>query len=45
MPGTRQTRAHTSLLDVDLDVVAPGGRIVLFGNAGGADTAPLPPDG
>lgn len=33
----------TSLLEVDLEVVAPGGRIVLFGNAGGGDIAPLPP--
>lgn len=32
----------TSLLDDDLEVVAPGGRIVLFGNAGGEDTIPLP---
>ncbi|MFF5208669.1 zinc-binding alcohol dehydrogenase family protein [Streptosporangium sp. NPDC000396] len=35
----------TSLLDVDLEVVAPGGRIVLFGNAGGGQPAPLPPVG
>jgi len=32
----------TSLIDVDLEVIAPGGRIVLFGNAGGGDIAPLP---
>ena len=35
----------TSMLDVDLAVTAPGGRIVLFGNAGGAQPAPLPPAG
>jgi NADPH2:quinone reductase len=35
----------TSLLDVDLEVAAPGGRIVLFGNAGGGQPAPLPPPG
>jgi NADPH2:quinone reductase len=33
----------TGMLDVDLEVTAPGGRIVLFGNAGGGQTAPLPP--
>ena len=33
----------TSLLDVDLAVAAPGARIVLFGNAGGAAPEPLPP--
>jgi NADPH2:quinone reductase len=33
----------TSLLDVDIDLAAPGGRIVLFGNAGGGQPAPLPP--
>ncbi|MFC4588849.1 quinone oxidoreductase family protein [Sphaerisporangium corydalis] len=32
----------TSMLDVDLAVTAPGGRIVLFGNAGGGRPAPLP---
>ncbi|GGO94066.1 quinone oxidoreductase family protein [Wenjunlia tyrosinilytica] len=33
----------TSMLDVDLAVTAPGGRIVLFGNAdGGRETPPLP---
>ncbi|KAB8188422.1 zinc-binding dehydrogenase [Nonomuraea phyllanthi] len=35
----------TSLVDVDLDITAPGGRIVLFGNAGGGQPAPLPPLG
>lgn len=35
----------TSLLDLDLDVIAPGGRIVLFGNAGGGPLDPLPPAG
>ncbi len=30
-------------LDLDLDLLAPGGRIVLFGNASGAGPAPLPP--
>ncbi|MEW9555440.1 zinc-binding alcohol dehydrogenase family protein [Nonomuraea sp. NPDC050783] len=33
----------TTMLDVDLEVTAPGGRIVLFGNAGGDAPAPLPP--
>ena len=33
----------TVLLDTDLAVTAPGGRIVLFGNAGGGELAPLPP--
>jgi NADPH:quinone reductase len=32
----------TSLLDVDLDVARPGGRIVLFGNPGGGQSAALP---
>jgi NADPH2:quinone reductase len=32
----------TVLLDTDLAVTAPGGRIVLFGNAGGGQLAPLP---
>lgn len=32
----------TVLLDTDLAVTAPGGRIVLFGNAGGGQPAPLP---
>ncbi|WP_433435465.1 quinone oxidoreductase family protein [Nonomuraea sp. CA-141351] len=35
----------TSLVDVDLAITAPGGRIVLFGNAGGGQPAPLPPLG
>ncbi|MCW2913340.1 MAG: oxidoreductase [Actinomycetia bacterium] len=35
----------TSMLEVDLAVTAPGGRIVLFGNAGGGQQAPLPPAG
>ena len=35
----------TVLLDTDLAVTAPGGRIVLFGNAGGGEPAPLPPVG
>ncbi len=33
----------TALLEPDLQVAAPGGRIVLFGNAGGAPLDPLPP--
>ncbi|MFJ5880889.1 zinc-binding alcohol dehydrogenase family protein [Kitasatospora cineracea] len=33
----------TTALDLDLDLLAPGGRIVLFGNASGAAPAPLPP--
>ena len=35
----------TVLLDTDLAVTAPGGRIVLFGNAGGGEQAALPPVG
>ena len=35
----------TVLLDTDLAVTAPGGRIVLFGNAGGGQPAALPPFG
>jgi NADPH2:quinone reductase len=35
----------TTLLDTDLALAAPGGRIVLFGNAGGGEPAPLPPAG
>lgn len=35
----------TSMLDLDLAVTAPGGRIVLFGNASGGAPAPLPPMG
>ncbi|MFC4950688.1 zinc-binding alcohol dehydrogenase family protein [Pseudonocardia sp. GCM10023141] len=37
--------AGTTLLDVDLDVAAPGARIVLFGNPGGGTPDPLPPLG
>jgi NADPH:quinone reductase len=32
----------TSLLELDLEVAAPGGRIVLFGNPGGGQPAALP---
>lgn len=35
----------TSALDLDLDVVASGGRIVLFGNPSGGSLAALPPAG
>lgn len=35
----------TALLDLDLDVSAPGARIVLFGNAGGGAPSPLPAAG
>ncbi len=35
----------TSMLDVDLAVAAPGGRVVLFGNANGGQLASLPPVG
>ena len=35
----------TTMLQTDLAVTAPGGRIVLFGNAGGVEQAPLPPAG
>jgi NADPH:quinone reductase len=35
--------AGTSLLPLDLDLVAPGGRIALFGNPEGGQPAPLPP--
>lgn len=35
--------AGTALLEVDLEIAAPGARIVLFGNAGGRQPAPLPP--
>ena len=35
----------TVMLETDLAVTAPGGRIVLFGNAGGGQQAPLPPAG
>ncbi|WP_214410304.1 quinone oxidoreductase family protein [Sphaerisporangium fuscum] len=33
----------TTMLDLDLAITAPGGRIVLFGNAGGGEARPLPP--
>ncbi len=33
----------TTSLDLDLDLAAPGCRIVLFGNAGGTAPTPLPP--
>jgi NADPH2:quinone reductase len=35
----------TAMLETDLVLTAPGGRIVLFGNAGGGEQAPLPPVG
>ncbi len=35
----------TNLLETDLEVAAPGGRIVLFGNAGGRTLFALPPTG
>jgi NADPH:quinone reductase len=35
----------TSMLDVDLGVTAPGGRVVLFGHASGGKPGPLPPLG
>jgi len=35
----------TALLDLDLSIAAPGGRVVLFGNAAGGTPAPLPPAG
>jgi NADPH:quinone reductase len=35
----------TAMLETDLAVTAPGGRIVLFGNAGGGEQVPLPPTG
>jgi NADPH2:quinone reductase len=35
----------TALLDLDLSIAAPGGRVVLFGNAAGSIQAPLPPAG
>lgn len=35
----------TTMLETDLAVTAPGGRIVLFGNAGGGERGPLPPAG
>jgi putative ABC transport system ATP-binding protein len=33
------------MLETDLAVTGPGGRIVLFGNAGGGERGPLPPAG
>jgi NADPH2:quinone reductase len=33
----------TDLLDLDLELAAPGGRIALFGNPGGGQPGPLPP--
>ena len=33
----------TALLDVDLSIAAPGGRVVLFGNAAGGAQPLLPP--
>ena len=35
----------TALLDLDLSISAPGGRVVLFGNAAGGAQPPLPPAG
>jgi NADPH:quinone reductase len=35
----------TELLEVDLELAAPGARIVLFGNAAGGTLGPLPPAG
>jgi NADPH:quinone reductase len=35
--------AGTALLDLDLSIAAPGGRVVLFGNAAGGTQPPLPP--
>jgi NADPH:quinone reductase len=35
----------TTMIETDLGVTAPGGRIVLFGNAGGGVQAALPPAG
>ncbi|MEV0403838.1 zinc-binding dehydrogenase [Actinoallomurus sp. NPDC050550] len=32
----------TALLDADVEVINPGGRVVLFGNAGGGQAAALP---
>ncbi|MER5641351.1 zinc-binding dehydrogenase [Kitasatospora sp. NPDC002227] len=33
----------TEALELDLELLAPGGRVVLFGNAGGGEVTPLPP--
>jgi NADPH2:quinone reductase len=35
----------TAMLDADLELATPGGRIVLFGNAGGGTLGQLPPAG
>jgi NADPH2:quinone reductase len=35
----------TDQLELDLEMIAPGGRIVLFGNPSGGQPAPLPPLG
>jgi NADPH2:quinone reductase len=35
----------TTFLDQDLAMLAPGGRVILFGNASGGALAPLPPTG
>jgi NADPH2:quinone reductase len=35
----------TAHLELDLDLAAPGARVVLFGNAGGGTPGPLPPLG
>jgi NADPH2:quinone reductase len=35
----------TTMVETDLVLAAPGGRIVLFGNAGGGELAELPPAG
>jgi NADPH:quinone reductase len=35
----------TALLDLDLSIAAPVGRVILFGNAAGGAQAPLPPAG
>ena len=37
--------AGTALLDLDLSIAAPGGRVILFGNAAGGAQPPLPPAG
>jgi NADPH2:quinone reductase len=37
--------AGTALLDLDLSIAAPGGRVVLFGNAAGGTQPPLPSAG
>jgi NADPH2:quinone reductase len=35
----------TTMVETDMAVTAPGGRIVSFGDAGGGEQAPLPPAG